>query len=336
MDLLSRRQFVQGSLALAGVGLISGCGLLPRAQQAAKVPRLGYLEPGAEAAGTANLEAFRQGLREHGYIEGENIFIEYRFGDGREERYPDLAAELVSLPVDIIVTSGTSPTTAAKQATTTIPIVVAAIGDMVRTGLVDSLARPGGNITGLTFINPQLRGKQLQLLREAAPGVSRVAVLFYPSGPSTVALNRREMQEGAQALGVQVRALEVGGVEDFEGQFEAAIAGGAGALLVPSDPFFRSHAARIADLALKYRLPTMHDFREYVDAGGLMCYGANRSDFFRRAATYVDKILKGASPADLPVEQPTKFDLVINLKTAQALGLTIPEEVLIQATEVIQ
>ena len=308
------------------------------AQQAGKVYRIGNLwnVPPTAPDVSRILEAFRQGLRELGYVEGQNIEIEWRFAEGRFERFPDLVAELVRLKVDVIVTVTNSGAQAAKQATSTIPIVVAAGGDLVAAGLAASLARPGGNITGLTLTaGPEIAGKQLELLKLAVPKVSRVAVL---RNPATLghALMVRETEVAARALGLQLQVLEAGGPDEFGRAFLAMTRERAGALLVLQDGMFFFHRTRLADLAAKSHLPAMYAFREFVDAGGLMAYAANLADSFRRSATYVDKILKGAKPGDLPVEQPTKFELVINLKTAKALGLKIPQSVLIRADQVIQ
>ncbi len=307
------------------------------AQQPAKVARIGMLwteRPDARAL----LDVFRQGLREIGYVEGQNIVIEYRSAEGGAEQFPAVAAELVRLKVDLILAPNTPAARAAKQATSTVPIVAAVMGDPVRDGLVASLARPGGNVTGLTFLGPELVAKRLQLLHEAVPGVSRVAALWHPGayGERTMSGIFKETEVAARALGVQLQLVEVRGSTDFDRAFSAMARERAGALItLPSPMLFVEHR-RIVDLAAKSRLPAMYQAREFVDAGGLMAYGANIPDLFRRAATYVDKILKGAKPGDLPVEQPTKFELVINLKTAKALGLTIPQSVLIRADEVIK
>jgi len=307
------------------------------AQQPGKVWRIGSLGMGHIPVPVSNpiWDAFLQQLRELGYVEGQNIVIEYRSAEGRAERLPDLAAELVNLKVDVIVAGGTPPPLAAKHATRTIPIVMAAAGDPVGSGLVASLARPGGNVTGLSTFTPELAGKRLQLLKEVVPGVSRVAVLWNAANPYA-ALVTRETEAAARKLGVQVQSLEVRGPDDFEHALPAAIRGRAGALIVVDDPLTFLYRMRIADFAARNRLPAMYGFREYAEAGGLMAFGANLADLYRRAATYVDKILKGAKPADLPVEQPTKFELVINMKIANALGLTIPQSVLVRADEIIQ
>ncbi len=301
------------------------------AQQAAKVWRIGIL---ANVPGP-HWDAFRQGLRQLGYVEGQNIALENRWGEGRFDRLPALVGELVRLRVDLIVTAGTPAARAAKEATTTIPIVAVTVGDPVGTGLVASLARPGGNLTGLSDITVDLSAKRLEFLKEVVPTAFRIAVLWNPAHP-TNPLQLRETQVAAHALGMTLQSLEVRGSDELERTFAAMRREHAGALVVLADPVMLLHRGRLADLAAKNRLPTMYPFREYVDAGGLMSYGPSFSDLFRRAATLVDKILKGAKPADLPVEQPTKFELVINLKTAKALGLTIPQSVLIRADEVIQ
>ena len=328
--MIDRRTFLAGT----GVVLLA-TPLVAEAQQAAKVPRIGYLSPLSPSSDSIRIEAFRQGLRDLGYVEGQNIAIEYRYAEGKFDRLPDLAAELVRLKVDVIVASSTPGTLAAKNATSTIPIVMTASADPVPTGLISSLARPGGNITGLSLLSGELCGKRLDLLKEVVPKLSRVAVLLDPANPASL-LQLRETEAAAKVLGVQLQPLEVRGPNpDFEKAFQATTRGRAGALITPDDAVILFYRTRIVDFAAKNRLPAMYGFRELVDAGGLMSYTANRSHLFQRAATYVDKILKGAKPGDLPVEQPTKFELVINLKTAKALGLTIPPSVLRLADEVI-
>ena len=309
--------------------------LTAEAQPSAKVPRIGILVIGTASTHGRFIEALRQGLRDLGYVEGQNIVIEYRWGEGKVERLPPLAAELVRLKVDLIVASGTQAIQATKQATDTIPIVMGASSDPVGTGLVASLSRPGGNITGLSVLAPQISGKQLELLKEAVPGLSRVAVLWQ-GGHQGAILSMQETEAASRSLGLQLQSLEVRGPNDFDGAFEAATRGGAEALIVLPSAFLNFERRRIVDLVTKSRLPAGFPFREYVEDGGLMSYSASIPGLFRRAATYVDKILKGAKPADLPVEQPMKFELVINLKAAKALGLTIPPTLLFQADEVIQ
>jgi putative ABC transport system substrate-binding protein len=281
------------------------------------------------------VEAFLEGMRALGYVEGQHFVMESRGAEGQYERFPALAAELVRLPVDVLMVPNTSAALAAKQATSTIPIVMIGMGDPVGTGLVASLAWPGGNITGLAILQPELIGKQLEFLKAVLPTVSRVAVLWNPANPSH-ALDVRAAEVAAQALGVQLHRVEARGPDAFDSAFVAMTSAHAGALLVLGDTMFREHRGRLAALAATSRLPTMHNSRPYVEAGGLLSYGVSLEDSWRRAATYVDKILKGAKPADLPVEQPVKFELVINLKTAEALGITIPPVLLFQATEVIR
>ncbi len=302
--------------------------------QQPRVPRIGFLSSSSAASPT--LEAFRQGLRDLGYLEGQSIAIESRWADGRYERLPDLATELVRLNVDVILAANTAAALAAKRATTTIPIVVGAAGaDPVKDGLVASLARPGGNVTGLSLLARELNGKRLQLLKEAIPGLSRVAVLWNPNNV-TSAPSLKDTEAAARSLALRLQPLEVRGPNELDGAFQAATMGRARALLAVPDPMFLVHRTRIADLALKTRLPMMAAETGFAHAGGLMVYGPNIPDNFRRAATFVDKILKGAKPADLPVEQPMRFELVINMKTAKALGLTFPQSILIRADQVIQ
>jgi putative ABC transport system substrate-binding protein len=321
--------------ALLALGVAS---LAAEAQQAAKVARIGYLVTNL-ASNPHLLEAFRQGLRDLGYVEGRNLVIEYRDAEGKPDRLAALAAELVALKVDVIVTSaGTTATAlAAKQVTRTLPIVFVA-ADAVGSGLVNSLARPGGNVTGLSNLASDLVGKRMELLTQAVPGVSRVAVLRLPGalGERTEKDMLEATEVEARALGVRLQFVEARDPADFDRAFSDMTNVRAGALTVlPSNMFLRE-SRRLVDLAAKNRLPAVYPSREYVDAGGLMAYGANLADLSRRAATYVDKILKGANPGDLPIEQPTKFELVINLKTANDLGLTIPQSVLTRADEVIQ
>ena len=305
-------------------------------QPTGKVHRIGYLSGSSATAVLRFVEGFRQGLRDLGWVEGQNIVIDYRFAEGRFDRLPDLAAELVRLKVEVIVAGPTPPAVAAKNATGTIPIVMYAVGDPVGQGLVASLARPGGNVTGLSFtVGSETFGKGLELLKETVPEVRRLAVLSNPANASH-ALAIENVKVAARSLGVQLQLLEARGPEEFEGAFAAMAKERVAALLVPTDPVFFLHRARLAELAAKNRLPSVHSLREYVEAGGLMSYGPSLLDLLRRAATFVDKILKGAKPADLPVEQPTKFELVINLKTAKALGLTIPQSLLLRTDQVIE
>jgi ABC-type uncharacterized transport system substrate-binding protein len=325
----TRRVFL-GTLA---AGLLAAP--LVEAQPTGKVYRIGMLETTSPALNAANLDAFRRGLRELGYVEGQNFTIEYRSADGRRERFPDLAAELVRLKVDVILTRGTPAVMAAKNATATIPVVMAASGDPVLSGVVSSLARPGGNVTGLSAIVGEISGKRLELIREVIPGVSRVAGLFNMSNPID-ALQWKETESSAPSLRVQLQLLDVRKPDDLAGAFDAGVKQRAGALVVGLDALTWANHRPIVDLAAKHRLPAMYGGREFVDAGGLIAYGVSYPHLYHRAASFVDKILKGAKPADLPVEQPTKFELVINLKTAKALGLTIPPSLLQRADEVIQ
>jgi ABC-type uncharacterized transport system substrate-binding protein len=305
------------------------------AQRAKKTFTVGVLSPFSPRDAAVWHEAFRQGLRDLGWVEGNNIGIEYRFADGKSDRLAALAAELVRVKVDVIVTAVNTDTLAAKNATKTVPIVMASAGDPVAFGLVNSLAHPGGNVTGLSQIAPELSGKRLELLKEIVPHLARVAVLWNPKG-TTSPISWKESQMPAHELGLRLQSIEVVGREDFERAIEDARKGRAGALAILPDPLFAGNLKRIAELAAKSRLPSIFHLVEFVGAGGLVAYGPDRSDMFRRAATYVDKILKGAKPADLPVEQPTKFEFVINLKTAKQIGLTIPPSVLARADRVIK
>ena len=305
------------------------------AQQPAKIPRIGYLGGIFPSSNPDRIEAFRQGLRELGYVEEKNIVIEWRHHEGKLDRLPALAAELVRLKVDIITTVGPPATRAAKGATATIPIVMTQDPDPVGNGFVASLARPGGNITGLSTLAPDLSGKQLELLKEIVPKLSRVAVLGDSNFPGN-AEARREAELAAGAFKVQLQYLDVRSHDDIEALFRAASKERPDAILLLSSSLVFSQRTNIAQLASKMRLPVMYYAAEFVEDGGLMCYAASRADSFRRAATYVDKILKGAKPADLPVEQPMKFELVINLKTAKQMGLTIPQSVLYRADRVIK
>src|SRR5215469_7562329 len=325
------------SIVVAALGLLLTAPLAADAQQAGKVPRIGFLSLTSPSDRPPLLDAFRQGLREVGWVEGQNIVIDYRYAEDRVDRLPDLAAELVRLKVDLIVASaGTQVATAAKNATETIPIVMIFVRDPVGTGLIKSLARPGGNVTGTSgSAGLEWVAKQLELLKETVPKIRRVAILSNPDN-AYHQLAIREVNIAARSLGVQLQLLEARGPKEFDGAFAAMAKERVGALLVLSDAIFASHRTRLADLAARSRLPAAFGQRDSVEAGGLMSYGPSFLDFYRLAATYVDKILKGTKPADLPVEQPTKFELVINMRTAKALGLTIPQSVLLRADHVIE
>ena len=308
---------------------------LVRAQAPAKVRRIGLLSSFSSSDATLLHQAFREGLRDLGWVEGKNISIEDRYAEGRSNRLPELAADLVRLKVDIIVTGFTSDALAGKNATRVIPIVMAAAGDPVASGLVVSLARPGGNITGLSQMSMELGGKRLELLKEMVPKLSRVGVLWNPQGAASP-IYWKEVQVPARQLRIQLHSLEARSPNDFEKAFEDALQARADALSIMPDPVFTTNLKRIAGLAAKSRLPSIYHISEFADAGGLVAYGPDRADMFRRAATYVDKILKGAKPGDLPVDQATKFELVINLKTAKAIGITIPQSILVRADRVIE
>jgi putative ABC transport system substrate-binding protein len=340
-DQMYRRDNILALLALAAAPL-AACtqrdqqAQSAEAQQSAKIPRIGYM--GANLADVPHLqEAFLQGLRDLGYVEGRNVVIEFRSAAGKLERLPALAAELVALKVDVIVAPPTVAALAAKQASSTLPIVFTGSADPVMSGLVDSLARPGGNVTGLSYLSEQLTGKRLELLKQAVPGVSRVAFLWQPGAASerTEKDVLKEAEVAARGLGVQLQFVEVRGPEDIDRAFSEMTRARADALAVLGWPLADDERRRLVDLAAKNRLPAVYPGRQTVEAGGLMSYGANLADLHRRAATYVDKILKGAKPGNLPVEQPTKFELVINLKTAKALGITIPPS-LLQRADMIQ
>ena len=308
------------------------------AQQPKKVPRLGYLSPSDPATDSTRAEGIRLALRERGYIEGQNIAIEYRYTEGKIDRAPGLVAELVRLKVDIILAGGAAGTVgAAKNATKTIPIIMTgSTADPVEAGLIESLARPGDNVTGLTILTRELGGKRLELLKEAVPKVVRVAVLYDPASQASVRDVKEVLPVAARALKLSIQPWEIRAAGDFDRFFAAMDKQRPDGLYVPSDPLLRLNQKRIVGLALKSRLPSTYAFKEYVDAGGLMYYGADLADSYRRVAYFVDRILKGAKPADLPVEQPTKFELVINLKTAKQIGITIPQSVLHQAAKVIK
>jgi putative ABC transport system substrate-binding protein len=327
---LSRRQLVQGA-GLAGLGLLAACRRLPwQAAQPPRVPRVGLL---LAFSAPPMVDGFRQEFAQLGYVEGQNIVLEYRSAEGATDRLPELVAELVALPVDVLVAHNTPATMAAKNATSTIPIVMGTVPDPVGQGLVASLARPGGNVTGSSSLNAQLTGKRLEILKDALPGISRVAVLWNGGNPSN-ANQWREAEAAAPVLGLQLVSLDIRSRAEVEAAFETARGERAEALIVFQDTL--SVSPRLPTLALDYRLPSIGSQRAWVERGGFLAYGVDTTGQARRAAIYVDKILKGARPADLPVEQAREFDFVINSRTAQALGLTIPHHVLLQATEVIQ
>jgi putative ABC transport system substrate-binding protein len=327
---------IRRGIAVAACVLLCGAPLATEAQQAGKLHRIGVLDDVGEAANEANLVAFRQGLRALGYVEGQNLVIEYRSADRRPERFPDLAAELARLKVDVIVTRGTSAALAARHVTDTIPIVMASSGEPVFAGLVASLARPGGNVTGHhLMMPPQVAGKRLQLLKEMLPGLSRVGVLL-DSGDVYAGLMMREIERVAPTIGIRLHSVEVRRPADFDRAFEAAIVDRVDALIAVEGVMTATDLTRIVAFATMSRLPAIYGHREFADAGGLMAYGPDLRDLFRRSATYVHRILEGARPADLPVEPPAKLELVINLKTARTLGLTIPASLLGRADQVIE
>ena len=332
---MKRREFI----TLLGGAVVTWPSCL-RAEQSSKIHRIGFMVTGSlqspEQRGI--IEAFQQGLRERGYVEGQNIVIQYQSADGKIERFTELARELVDHHPDLIVASNTPAALAAKQATTTIPIVVPVMGDPVGDGLVTSLARPAGNITGMTFLGPELATKRLELLKQALPTMSRVAALLHPGayGESTMKQMLRAMEGGAGTLSMQLQLVEVQGAGEFDRAFEKMIRERADALIVLPSPMLFSERRKIVDLATKHRLPSIAMDRAFVELGGLMSYGASIRDLFRRAGVYVDKVLEGSKPADLPVEQPTKFELVVNLKTAKALGIEMPQTLLARTDEVIE
>lgn len=334
---IQRRCFLRGSLALAGLGLLAGCGSAPllfRYHEQPRTPRVGFLSPDAPGP-VPSLQGFQQGLQDLGYTDGQNIVIEYRWADGSDERLHAFATELADRSVAVIVALTNPAAQAAKQATTTIPIVTV-MNDPVGSGLVASLAHPGGNVTGLTPVSTVAAAKRLELLKEVIPTASRVAILWNPDNAAK-SLDWQQLREAAPKVGLQLHSVEAPLADpDLDRAFETAATHSVDALMVLNDPVFSRQASRLATLALGHRLPTMQDRSEYVTAGSLMAYGVSTADLYRQLAVYVDKLLKGTTPADLPVEQPTRFDFVVNLKTAQALGITIPSSVLQQATEVIQ
>ena len=323
-------------LAVAVLGFAAS--LAADAQPTDKIYRIGYLSTGsATTTYTRPLEAFREGMRDLGWIEGRNLIFEYRYAEGQVDRLPALADELVRLKVDLIVASPTPSALAAKNATRTIPIVGMSLTEPVAVGLVPSLARPGGNVTGLTYgVDTEIFAKQLQLLKEVVPSVTRVAILANPGSSPAEPLVMESVKKAARSLGLPLQIVEVRDPDDFDAAFAAMVKERAGALLLRGDPMFFVHRARLAELATKNRLPSMSTQSQWVEAGGLISYAPSFPDLWRRAATYVDKILRGAKPADLPIEQPAKFELVVNLRTAKALGLTIPTSLLQRADEVIQ
>ncbi len=327
---MDRRTFVR-----TAAGAVLAKTFPANAQSSAKIPRIGVLFPGAPATAAPFVEAFRQGLREHGYVEGQNIVVERRFGDAQPERIAEIAAELVRLKVDVIVTTSDDAIAAVKRQTQTIPIVMTASTDPVGTGFVVSLARPGGNITGSSTMAPLLGAKRLELLKEAVPGLSRVAIMWDPNVRGAL-LEYKETEESARSLRLQLQSVEVSHANDFDRAFSALTTARPEALTVVTSALTLDNRGQIASLALKNRIPSIFGQPASAEAGGLMAYGSSAVERMRRAATYVDKILKGAKPGDLPVEQPTKFELVINMKTAKALGLTLPPSLLRRADQVIQ
>jgi len=330
-SVMERRAF----LAIVS-GSMFAAPLVAEGQQARTPPKIGFVEAGASSVNRHFADAFRRGLKELGYVEGQSIVIEERWAEGRTDSFPVLLAELLRLKIDVIVQASTVGAMAAKQATTTVPIVFVGVSDPIGTGLVASLARPGGNLTGLSLAWPEgLAGKWAELLKETTPSVSHAALLFNPLGASMTPWVK-ETQAAAAGLGVRLQEFAVRDAKDIEGAFAGMARAQLGALIVITDPLTLRHRARVVQLAARYRLPAVYSFGEFARAGGLLAYGPSVAEMFHRAAAYVDKILKGAKPADLPIEQPTKFELVINIKTARALGLTIPQSVLVRADEIIQ
>ena len=329
------RRTIIGFVITVALGCLCAAPRAPEAQPPPHVHRIGVLWGLTTPERDPVVRAFLEGMRTLGYVEGQNLVMEYRVAAGQYERFPAFAAELVRLKVDVLLMGNTPAALAAKQATTTIPIVMVALSDPVGNSLVASLARPGGNVTGSAALNPEVVGKQLEFLKDVLPTISRVAVLWNPANVAS-ALMVRAADGAAQRLGVQLHLQEARGPEAFDSAFAAMTSAHAEALLIVPDPIFLQHRSRLAELAATRHLPTMYNSRPFVEAGGLLGYGVSQPDAWRRAATYVDKILKGAKPADLPVEQPTKFELVINLKTAKALGMTIPPSLLLLADKVIQ
>jgi putative ABC transport system substrate-binding protein len=330
---LRRRDFITLLGGAAASPIL--CPLAARAQQVGKVSRIGFLGTSSPSLERHLVDAFRQKLRELGHVEGENIAIEYRWAEGRDDRLPGMAAELVRQKSDVIVTTGTPGTLAAKQATKTIPIVFASSGNPVQGGLVAKFARPGGNVTGFTVSAPELEGKRLQILKEAVPGLSRAAVLWNSANPG-VTEYYQQTRAAAAALGLALQPVEIRRVDDFKNAFSTVASAQPHAMIVLPDRLLLAHRMQIVNFAATTRLPGMYPYREYVDAGGLMSYATSNIDLLRRTAIYVDKILKGTKPADLPIEEPTIFELVVNLRTAKALGLEIPSVLLLRADEIIE
>jgi putative ABC transport system substrate-binding protein len=324
-------------LGLFAIALTFGGAVATAQQQAKKIPRIGVLSSaGASRTPGFQIEAFREGLRDLGYIEGKNILVEYRYAEGEQDRIPSLVTELVQLKVDVLVVTALTAARLAKQATKTIPIVMVILSDPVATGIIDSLARPGGNITGFTRLTRELSGKRLELLKETIPGMSRAAVFWDANAPGAAAA-LKEYEAASRALKIKLQSLELRGPNpDFDAPLRVAGKMPLGALITINNALVRRYSKRIADLSIKHRLPSMYEGRDYIAAGGLMSYSANETEAYSRVAIYVDKILKGKKPADLPVEQPTKFELVINLNTAKQIGLNIPPNVLARADRVIR
>jgi putative ABC transport system substrate-binding protein len=331
----SRRAKIIGFAGVALCALLSALCGFAEAQQAKKVSRIGYLSATGRSVNSARFEAFRQGLRELGYVEGKNLVIEWRWAEGKTDSLPGLAAELARIKVDIIVSGGSTATRAAKYATNTIPIVMCQDNDPIGNGFVADLARPGGNITGLATLRSELSGKRLEILKEIVPKLSRVVVLGSSTNPGNLQ-SLKETEIAARALGLKLQYIDVLGPKEIETAFQEAGKGRADAVLVLASPILNSHRSQVVELALKNRFPAVYDRRDFSELGGLMSYGTSVVDLDRRAATYVDKILKGAKPADLPVEQPKKFEFVINLKAAKQIGLTIPPNVLARADRVVR
>jgi putative ABC transport system substrate-binding protein len=333
-----RRLVLQVGLVLFGLTVFTGCGIPAGLAPSPRIPRVGFLASGTAETASSQVMALRQGLLDLGYVEGETIHLDVRFAEGKADRAPVLVTELIQLNPDVLVTGAPPASIAAKRATTTIPIVFVSVGDPVASGLVESLRRPGGNATGLGTATTVLHSKQMELLKEAVPGLSRMAILRDQINATTAGTSAAEsmVETTGRSLGVRLSLVPVHGPDDLEGAFETMRSRGADAFIDVACPMTCTYSQRVVQLAARHRIPGIYGFRLFPDAGGLMSYGADNTAMYRRATTYVDKILKGARPADLPVEEPTTFDFVINLKTAQGLGLTIPQSVLQQATAIIQ